>query len=349
MIRLTAVIEQDGGSPRALTHESNKRKIILGRDASCDFNIPVSSISRNHATIVEEDQVYLLEDLGSTHGTLVNGRKLDSGEKKVLRSGDVIEVPKSKITCHIESEKVVSVEPGEATQAVASRAVAGILGRLGEAGEDGAYFRALNGHDEGARYMISQNLSEWVFGRSKECEFTLNDANISRRHALVRKDWEGISIEDLGSKNGVLVNDKKIQKPRRLKSEDEITIGPIKLVFVDPDSALLDALKDVPGFTREEDAEIGEEFEESPSHVGAPGEEEIGEELEEYGDPDAEENHEDQGHLEQEFFDDETAGLDHIDPALLETGKAKIPDWFGIIALGTLIIGAGVLLIVILF
>jgi pSer/pThr/pTyr-binding forkhead associated (FHA) protein len=349
VIRLTAVIEQDGGSPRALTHESNKRKIILGRDASCDFNIPVSSISRNHATIVEEDQVYLLEDLGSTHGTLVNGRKLDSGEKKVLRSGDVIEVPKSKITCHIESEKVVSVEPGEATQAVASRAVAGILGRLGEAGEDGAYFRALNGHDEGARYMISQNLSEWVFGRSKECEFTLNDANVSRRHALVRKDWEGISIEDLGSKNGVLVNAKKIQKPRRLKSEDEITIGPIKLVFVDPDSALLDALKDVPGFTREDDLEIGEEFEESPSHVGAPGEDDIGEELEEYGDPDAEENHEDQEHPEQEFFDDETAGLDQIDPALLETGKAKIPDWFGIVALGTLIIGAGVLLIVILF
>jgi len=344
VIRLTAVIDQEGGSPRALTHESNKRKIVLGRDASCDFNIPVSSISRNHATIVEEDQVYLIEDLGSTHGTLINGKKLDAGEKKVLHSGDVIEVPKSKITCHIESEKVVSAEPGEATQAVASRAVAGILGRLGDSDEDGAYFRALNGPDEGARYVISQNLSEWVFGRSKECEFTLNDANISRRHALVRKDWEGITIEDLGSKNGVVINGKKILKPRRLKSEDEITIGPIKLVFVDPDSALLDALKDVPGFAREEEPELAEEFEESPSHVGAPGEddleEELGQEIESEQVP--------EDAPEADFFDDETAGLDHIDPELLNVGKSKIPDWFGLAALGVLILGAVVLLVAIL-
>src|SRR5262249_31136165 len=159
--------EIEGQAPRALTHESNARTIVMGRDSSADFQIPLSTISRQHARISETDHVYILEDLGSTHGTLVNGRKLDKNEKKVLRNGDIIELTKAKITANIEEEKVASVEPGEGTQAIAARAVQGILGRLGEAQNDGPFFRVIAGPDEGARYPLTGTTSEWSLGRSK--------------------------------------------------------------------------------------------------------------------------------------------------------------------------------------
>jgi pSer/pThr/pTyr-binding forkhead associated (FHA) protein len=270
VIRLTAVIEVEGHAPRALTCESNARTIVLGRDASADFQLPLATISRHHARISETDNVYVIEDLGSTHGTLLNGKKIDSGQKKVLRNGDIIELTRAKITCAIESEKVASAEPGEGTQAIAARAVQGILGRLGEAKSEGPFLRVLAGPDENARYPLAGALAEWTLGRSKDCECVLNDANVSRRHATIKKDWNGFVILDLGSKNGVLVNDKAITRPRRLKDRDEITIGPIKLLFVDPDADLLDALKGVPGFEVEELEPEPEPMEAGPSHAGAP-------------------------------------------------------------------------------
>lgn len=252
MIRLTAVIEAEGHAPRALTYESNARSLIMGRDVTADFQLPLPTISRHHARIVEVDNVYMVEDLGSTHGTVLNDKKLEQNEKKVLNNGDIIQLTRAKITCAIDSEKVASAAAGEGTQAIAARAVQGILGRLGDAKTEGPYLRVLNGADENTRFPLAAPLTEWTLGRSKDCECVLNDPNVSRRHATLKKDWNGYVIQDLGSKNGVLINESRISKLRRLKDRDEITIGPVKLIFIDPDAGLLDALKDVPGFAVEE-------------------------------------------------------------------------------------------------
>ncbi len=252
LIRLTAVIDGEGQSPRALTFESNARSVVIGRDATADFQLPLPTISRHHARILASDNTYMLEDLGSTHGTQVNGRVVPSGEKTVLHSGDVIGLTRAQITCAIESDKVASADPFEGTEAVAARAVQGILGRLGDAKQTAPYLRALNGTMSGTRYPLQSPLTQWTVGRSTECECMLDDVNVSRRHALLKKEWSGFVVEDLGSKNGVLVNDVRIRKRRRLSNEDELTIGPVRLVFIDPDADLLDALKNVPGFEVED-------------------------------------------------------------------------------------------------
>lgn len=341
MIRLVAVIELEGQAPRALQHESSNRSIIIGRDAAADFQIPLSTISRQHTRITEADEVYTLEDLGSTHGTTLNGKRLSKGDKKVLRNGDVIDLTKAKITCTIESDKLVSVEPGEGTQAIAARAVQGILGRLGDAQDDGPFLRVLNGPDEGVRFPFVGTLSEWTLGRSKECEFILNDPNVSRRHAQIKRDWNGFSVYDMGSKNGVQVNDRLVRKARRLQDRDEITVGPIKLVYVDPNADLMAALKDVPGFEMEEQADP-EELEGDPSHMGAPGEEpeedvpepplgEDGVPLEQEGEPEP---------VEEE---DEYA---NIDPSLLASEKKGMGpvEWFMIG--GGVLVAVGVILLI---
>jgi len=269
VIRLTAVIDLDGHAPKALTREFTTRNVTLGRDASADFQIPLSTISRQHARIIEADGIYVVEDLGSTHGTLVNGRRIGKGDKKVLKDGDIIELTRAKVTCNIENGQVALPVTGENTQAIAANAVKGILKSMGDAKSEGPYLRVLNGADEGVRFSFAGTLTEWSLGRSKECEFILNDPNVSRKHAQVKKDWNGFTIYDLGSKNGVQIADKTIKKPRRLHDRDEITIGPVKLVFVDPDAALLDALKDVPGFGQDEPVEA-DELTSEPSHLGAP-------------------------------------------------------------------------------
>lgn len=350
MIRLTAVIEIEGQAPRALAHESSARTITMGRDAKADFQIPLSTISRQHARIVEDDSVYVIQDLGSTHGTIVNGKQLAKNSKKVLRDGDVIELTKAKITCSIEeSGAMLEASPGEGTKAIAARAVQGILGRMGDARSDGPYLRVLNGADEGARIPLNGSLSEWSMGRSKDCEIVLNDANVSRRHALVKRDWQGFTIEDLGSKNGVIVNDQAIKRARRLRDRDEVTVGPVKVVFIDPDADLLSALKDVPGFQLDESQEIEDEEANEASVVGAPSEE-LEDGALEFGDEEQSMLGDGLGGLSEGDDPDEDEAIDEIDPALLEpesVGRSAL-EWIIIGVVGVLLIAAGVLLILLI-
>ncbi len=64
-----------------------------------------------------------------------------------------------------------------------------------------------------------------TIGRSPECEYVLDDARVSRRHARLDLDENGITIEDLGSANGVIVNGLRIDAPTRLAGGDAISLG----------------------------------------------------------------------------------------------------------------------------
>ena len=50
----------------------------IGRGTTCDISIPNRFVSTHHARIVPDNGAWVLEDLGSTNGTLVNGEPLDS-------------------------------------------------------------------------------------------------------------------------------------------------------------------------------------------------------------------------------------------------------------------------------
>jgi pSer/pThr/pTyr-binding forkhead associated (FHA) protein len=51
-----------------------EEKIVVGRHPDCDININDPEISRNHFTLTKKNDEYWIEDLGSTNGTVVNGR-----------------------------------------------------------------------------------------------------------------------------------------------------------------------------------------------------------------------------------------------------------------------------------
>jgi pSer/pThr/pTyr-binding forkhead associated (FHA) protein len=75
--------------------------------------------------------------------------------------------------------------------------------------------------------------SEWVLGRDPKADFVLSDDRVSRRHALIRRDWSGTYVKDLGSLNGIAVNGRRIIW-RRLAHGDEVVLGATRFRFVDP-------------------------------------------------------------------------------------------------------------------
>jgi predicted component of type VI protein secretion system len=63
-----------------------------------------------------------------------------------------------------------------------------------------------------------------VVGRSKDCDISLADGNVSRRHAEIGRDGEGFAVRDLDSTNGTLVNGRRIRR-EPIAEGDEITVG----------------------------------------------------------------------------------------------------------------------------
>lgn len=61
--------------------------MTLGRLPSCDWPLEDSSISRQHGRLVFENNAWFLEDLGSSNGSQLNGRK---GKRHRLSNGDLL-------------------------------------------------------------------------------------------------------------------------------------------------------------------------------------------------------------------------------------------------------------------
>jgi len=80
---------------------------------------------------------------------------------------------------------------------------------------------------------------EFAVGRNASCQLSLDDPLVSRRHALLRVSPGGVSVEDLQSRNGVLVNGQRIEGTVALAAGDRILIGSQEMTLL--------ALDDVPG------------------------------------------------------------------------------------------------------
>jgi predicted component of type VI protein secretion system len=68
-------------------------------------------------------------------------------------------------------------------------------------------------------------MGEFLIGRTSDCQLSLDDALVSRRHALLTVEPEGVFIEDLESRNGVFLNGQRIRRVTRVADGDVIRVG----------------------------------------------------------------------------------------------------------------------------
>ena len=110
--------------------------------------------------------------------------------------------------------------------------------RAGLVSEPGQYLA----HDAGERVVIVALTREWTrIGRSLAADLRFDDPTVSRRHALVVRQADGVRVLDDRSLNGVFVNGQRVEW-HALKDGDEILVGRHSLRFIDTTSAQADGL-----------------------------------------------------------------------------------------------------------
>src|SRR4029078_13257563 len=87
--------------------------------------------------------------------------------------------------------------------------------------------------EQAGRVVLIPVSQEWTrIGRSLAADIRFDDATVSRRHALVVSQAEGVRVLDHRSLNGVYGNGERV-KGAPLTDGDEIAIGPHSIFFVD--------------------------------------------------------------------------------------------------------------------
>jgi predicted component of type VI protein secretion system len=110
------VLHIPGGGTRDI--KLDRDRITIGRRADNDVHLPYPAVSAEHAAIITVLEDSFLEDLQSTNGTLVNGKRV---VKHFLRNRDTVDVGRVQLIYLInDDEVIVPLEREVAMEAAAS-------------------------------------------------------------------------------------------------------------------------------------------------------------------------------------------------------------------------------------
>src|SRR3954469_7969791 len=90
-------------------------------------------------------------------------------------------------------------------------------------------FKLVIQDDEGKTTIVPLIRDEITIGRKEGNTIRLTERNVSRRHARILRNNGEVHIEDLGSYNGIRVNNARIAERVSLRVSDQVQIGDYKL------------------------------------------------------------------------------------------------------------------------
>lgn len=208
-------------------------RFSIGRKPHNDMQIDDSSVSKEHAAIVTVGNDQIIEDLGSTNGTLVNGTVI---KKHILQNNDIIEVGRyqlryinQKAQAGMDFDRTMMMMPmtnlksgkrrGDSeNEAVEQVDTAVSVARAANANFPLGGVKGLEGTHAGQTLELTRPLA--TFGKS------------GVQVAVINRRPHGYTITHVEGKKRPLVNMRPIdEESHALQEGDEIEVGGERLEF----------------------------------------------------------------------------------------------------------------------
>ncbi|MCH9625028.1 MAG: hypothetical protein S4CHLAM123_01940 [Chlamydiales bacterium] len=226
---------------------------VIGRDPDlCNRVIEDPNVSRKHLRIVTTEQGYLAENLSETDPVLVNGVPFD--ESVVLSEGDRLTVGSSVFVFSVDvsdeavifrdqpageealDEEFLSEAPVEEeieTDALFEEPE--IPAMQVDLGETTRYIlKVIAGPNTGAEIALDLEREYLIGTDAASCDIVFNDLSVSREHARLRIDAQGaLIIEDLNSRNGIVIENERIEGSVSLAANAVVTVGTSAFLLID--------------------------------------------------------------------------------------------------------------------
>ncbi|MEX0961717.1 MAG: type III secretion system inner membrane ring subunit SctD [Simkaniaceae bacterium] len=226
---MNAYLIAEDGTLVGLQIKLESEETILGRDpegASVVLEDPM--VSRKHLKLTKRNQEILAENLSTVNPAALNGKPIS--EPVVLSIGDLIQIGGTFF-------KYQEVEPEEVKSSPAPHVEENeILRHFSFQGSRHARFviKVISGPNTGAEFEMEPNETYLLGKDPNTCDILFQDLSVSREHAKLSVDDRGqIIIEDLNSRNGIIINGKPIAEPSSIAPQDIIGLGTTSFLIID--------------------------------------------------------------------------------------------------------------------
>ncbi|XOV88850.1 MAG: FHA domain-containing protein [Pseudomonadota bacterium] len=185
----------------------------IGKGEVNDIVVDEAGVNGFHADLKVEGETVTITDVNTASGTLVNGAKIAG--PVVLGVGDIVTVGGVELEVVEDNSSKTLVLSGTA---------------LLEMGQGCWSIIADSGPEKG---QIIPVIDKIEIGRALECDLSILEPALSRKHAELEVMDDGLVLRDLGSVNGTYVNGTKIEEVT-LKDRDLLQFGRIRFIVNAP-------------------------------------------------------------------------------------------------------------------
>ncbi len=208
---------------------------VIGRDEDlCTFVLEDPMVSRKHLTISLDENNFYIKNESSTNPTLLNDQDIE--DTMLLKENDLVQIGNNtfRFTTSLPQKNEEEKEFKE-EEKVAEKPEPLTLGSFpAHEGSSKWMIKVIAGPAIAAFFSLNPGFSYVIGSDSDSSDIILHDLSISKNHARITLSKDGeAAIIDLKSKNGVIVNGKKIEVDTLLEPGDIITLGTTSLLFID--------------------------------------------------------------------------------------------------------------------
>ena len=224
--------------------ELNQEETTIGRKPENTIHIDNLAVSSKHARVLKIGKKVILEDLGSTNGTSVNGQETS---KHILNNGDVITVGKHTLTfVALDDEAPITAPAAEEeddmdkTMIISSAAREEMMASQGGASAKStatssasmllAKVQYISGPLMGKVVELKSSLTS--IGKGDSCKIKVKGLLVGKQAAVITRRPTGYHITYLEGMSKLRVNGEVVSSaPRVLKDGDIIELSDTKLEF----------------------------------------------------------------------------------------------------------------------
>lgn len=239
---------------------------VIGRDpADCQLVVSDPEASRRHLRVLHlEDGNFQVENLSETNPVQINDEPLT--EPRVLQHGDAVKLGGSRFRFYVdlggasdseeedddeekeqEEDKQEQVMDNQTLETDKKETVevhedelffpqSGELARVDFGLEDTGRFmlKVIRGPNNGAEFSMEPGRT-YVFGTApNSCDVVFHDISVSRQHAKLTVETDHrLFIEDMGSRNGTLIDEVKINGRTPLAQNAVVSLGTTSFIVFD--------------------------------------------------------------------------------------------------------------------
>ncbi len=217
---------------------------IIGRDPDgATLIVEDPHVSRMHLVCRKREEGFEVENLSHSNPALLNDEEIKGptlihhGDELTIGGTVFVFYPEGKAQENVEEEPLEKSPPEpdeEKDLAIFEEEEEIPAVHLDLTGTTRYLLKVISGPNAGAEIALDRERSYVIGTDSTSCDIVFNDLSVSRQHARLKvSDQEDVTIEDLGSRNGVIVDREKISYEKLLAPNSSVSLGTSIFLLID--------------------------------------------------------------------------------------------------------------------